>query len=829
MTAPPMPRESIFETILRTGRIEEAITAVCGRPVKTDHKRFLYKCPHHGLGDGEDSNASLYVMRDTGFWGCICGAHTHLGGGTFATLGVHFGFGAATADVAHRLDEMFGHRNGHSTSEDPDPSVFDDLPSVAPAPAVEIPGVFPFFPETAAALGFELVENRAIKCSKCDAACTEKLLRIPTTFPGFGAGPDRWRGPRHDCKPKAMFVAGYPNAVVHGLINWKAVLSAVAGAPDAEPIVFLTAGETDLLALVHHATKEGLCDSAAAFPAYCTATGEKATPPKFDRPEKAEAHLETLRHVQLVILADNDGPGRDAANGLASNLDEQDITVAVVLPPSGKDIREYLVSGGTVRELFRLAEKALTAEEAPPDDTADPDIHLTDTGNAHLFQRDNGADVRFVNAEKAWYVWSGAGTWSPDDTGSEVRRAMATLRTAQRAAMQLTSKRKRKAHFAHYLESESEPGIRRMLTLARSLPGIAAAPADFDRDPSLLCCANGVVNLRTGELLPHSRDHLFTRASPVAFDPAAKCPRFERFLEEIFPNDTALSDWVRLAIGYSATGDTREQCAFFLLGDGANGKSVLVETIRYVLGGFTAAADIETFVNRENQRGPSNDLARLAHVRLVASSEPEEGAALAEGFLKSITGGETITARFLFREHFEFQPQFKLWISTNVRPKVRGTDNGIWRRIRLIPFRVTFPEERQDQQLLQTLRGEATGILAWIIRAAVDWYERGLPLCDSVRAATQEYRSEQDIFGQFLADRCSIGAGPIYEVKAADLYRAYLGWAADNGEKPWTHRAVSRHLHAKGFNRRKTGGNTVWTGVRLSDGSEDGLLEMPEW
>lgn len=453
--------------------------------------------------------------------------------------------------------------------------------------------------------------------------------------------------------------------------------------------------------------------------------------------------------------------------------------------------------------------------EASADVDPSTEEHLTDLGNAMRLRRLHGDDIRYVSAEDKWYVWSDTGIWRRDDDGEITRRAIQTVRDGHRDAILEDDKEIREAKVKHFLKSEAEPAIARAIRLARSLSGISSRPSDFNADPYTLNTLSGTVDLRSGSMRPHDRLALCTRQTSSPFDLNACCPRWEQFLAEVFPGDSETVEFVRLALGYALTGDTREHAAFFPFGLGANGKSVLLETIRHVLGSYAATAEASTFLaKRDEDGGVRNDLARLTGVRFVTAIESEEGARLAEGFLKSITGGDTVTARFLFKEFFEFRPQFKVWLATNHKPMVRGTDDGIWRRIRLIPFEQKFEGDRQDRDLSDALRAEAPGILAWLVRACIDWQERGLGTPPAVASATREYREDQDLLGRFLAERCDVG--PTEYDTAKRIYENFRRWCEEQGEKSWSQKAVGMRMQERGFVAERTMRERTWRGVAVS-------------
>ncbi len=281
--------------------------------------------------------------------------------------------------------------------------------------------------------------------------------------------------------------------------------------------------------------------------------------------------------------------------------------------------------------------------------------------------------------------------------------------------------------------------------------------------------------------------------------------------------DAELVTFLQRAAGYSLTGSTREQCLFVLYGTGANGKSSLLDTLRLLLGDYAQQTESKTFTEKK-QDSISNDIARLKGARLVAASETESGGRLAESLVKQMTGGEPLTARFLHQEFFEFRPEFKVWLGTNHKPVIKGSDNAIWRRIRLIPFDVTIPPAERDKDLLFKLREELPGILAWAVRGCADWLRNGLSEPESVMSATSAYRDEMDVLGPFFSECCHFTH--IAKTSASELYRAYGGWVERFGEKPMSQRSFGMSLSERGLSRSKNSAGLVfWSGIGL--GKED--------
>lgn len=460
-------------------------------------------------------------------------------------------------------------------------------------------------------------------------------------------------------------------------------------------------------------------------------------------------------------------------------------------------------------------------EPAPSTKLAE-ELHYTDLGNAERLVQAHGSDLRFVASWGRWYVFEEAtGIWREDSTGEVVRRMKAViLEEYRRACLELDDER-RKLRVQACLKMESEPAIRRAILLAQSAEQVAMTHEALDANPWLVLCGNGALDLRTGELHPHAREFLCTKRTATLYDPEAKCPRFLQFLDEIFLKDRELVEFTQRAVGYGLTGDTREHAAFICHGNGSNGKTTLFRVIEYVLGDYAMTSPADTFLSKYGDKdGPRNDVARLRGARFVSASEIPEDRRLDESLVKSLTGGDTITARFLHQEFFEFRPQFKLWIATNHRPQIKGTDEGIWRRIRLIPFKAHFDDKNKDQSLIDQLIAEAPGILVWIVRGCIAWQESGLPVVSAVANAVASYRAEQDLLGSWIDDRCD--RDPLHETSNKALYADFQSWCSKSGEKEWSNKAFSMRLTERGFESRKGMEGRFWTGLSLRSMTDDG-------
>lgn len=443
-----------------------------------------------------------------------------------------------------------------------------------------------------------------------------------------------------------------------------------------------------------------------------------------------------------------------------------------------------------------------------------PKYNTTDLGNAQRLVKHHGQNIRYCHAFKKWYIWTDK-RWLIDPNGTIIRLAKDTVRViySEAAASLMDDERKNLAK--HAIRSESEARIKAMISLTESELGIPILPEQLDANPWLLNCQNGTIDLRTGQLQQHQHENYITKIIPVEFDPKATCPTWIRFLNDIMAGNQDLIEFLQKAVGYSLTGSTQEQVMFIMHGSGQNGKSTFIDTINALMSEYAKQTPTDALMIKKNN-GIPNDIARLKEARFVSAVETEEGHRLAEVLVKQLTGGDTITARFLHQEFFEFKPQFKIWLATNHKPVIRGTDYAIWRRIKLIPFTVTIPPEKKDKHLVTKLIDELPGIFQWAISGCLEWQKNGLQEPKEVIAATENYRAEMDVISDFLDERCVIK--PYAKAKVSDIYKAYIEWCEINGEKSLSRRAFNNRLKERGFtNKQGTGGYYYWEGLGIKE------------
>lgn len=436
---------------------------------------------------------------------------------------------------------------------------------------------------------------------------------------------------------------------------------------------------------------------------------------------------------------------------------------------------------------------------------------LTELGNGERLVTKYGHSIRYCNSWKS-FLWYDSKCWRRDEVGQIDRLAKATVRAIYSEAEKIDDAGLRKATAEWAKRSERAAQIAAMLKLASSEAGVPVLPSELDANRWLLNVANGTLNLRTGALGPHRKEDLVTKLVAIAYDPRARCPRWIKFLQEVFAPHPDAIPFVQMAAGYSLTADTREECLFLLHGTGRNGKGTYLKLLAAILGEYAGTADFSTFVATRDDRAPRDDVANMHGKRFIAAQESREGAALAESLIKWLTGGDAVRARRLYENSWEFDPTHKLWLATNHKPIIRGTDPAIWSRIRLIPFDVSF-EGKEDRTLKTALMDELPGILAWAIEGCLRWQEEGLPLSASVEKATREYRDESDQLGRFIEERCIVGE--FVSVLGRVLYSSYKTWAHDAGEPDLTETAFGRRMTEKGFQKRHTDRGKSYSGIAL--------------
>lgn len=453
-------------------------------------------------------------------------------------------------------------------------------------------------------------------------------------------------------------------------------------------------------------------------------------------------------------------------------------------------------------------------------------LPLDDIGNGQRFATQHGHMVRWCNQWKCWLIWDGC-RWVRDSKGEIERLAKITARLVIKEAELTENEDARAALLKHAAATFKRVKRETMLKDATSEPGISITTDELDTDSWSFNVLNGTVDLRTGQLQPHSSARLITKLASVLYDPNAKCPLFLDFVHKIFDGKDSLIDCAQRVFGYSLTGSTKEQSAIILHGAGSNGKTTLLQAIAKVMGEYALEIEPETIMVKKQER-MAVDIADMFKVRFLITSESNDTQRLDEAKVKKMTGGEQLTGERKFEHPFKFWPEFKLFLATNHLPKINGTDHGIWRRIVPVPFDVKFWKEgegngpehlKADLDLSEKLEAEYSGILNWLIEGCLKWQRDGLTWPEEVQAKKAAYREEQDILGPFLVDCCIVGES--YTVTAKQLNAAYVKWCEDNGERPISQTMLGKRLGERGFINKPTKTARIWQGLGLKcDGSE---------
>ncbi|WP_333875412.1 DNA primase family protein [Methylobacter sp.] len=445
---------------------------------------------------------------------------------------------------------------------------------------------------------------------------------------------------------------------------------------------------------------------------------------------------------------------------------------------------------------------------------------LSELGNAWRLMDSFGSDIRYIPEAKAWLYWGGGG-WAWDPDGVTVRRLAAALpdQIYREGADHLDDAE----DFVKWSRASQKIRIRdAAVTFLQDFEEIRLSIVLVDADLFLIGFDNAkqVLDLKIGRGRPALKNDYITKSLKVEVIGDAKLAvRWLAFLTEIFSNDVELIDWLHRVCGYSLTGSVEEQLFIFCFGFGSNGKSVFVSLLQYIFGDYARTVAFETLTEAKRAAGAASpDRAMLRGARFIVCDETSDGVALDEGFIKNATGGAAISARELNKPPIEFTPQFTLWMLGNHKPMIKGTDHGIWRRQRLLPFQRTFKPEEKDPKLLATLKAEAPHILAWMVDGCLGWLQQGLrDTPKTVKKATDDYQADQDLTGRWLSECCGLVVD--HETPSTAIYISYKSWCVDNGLRPLSSVRLGRQLGERGFNNRRSNGKTLWAGILVIDSS----------
>jgi len=451
-------------------------------------------------------------------------------------------------------------------------------------------------------------------------------------------------------------------------------------------------------------------------------------------------------------------------------------------------------------------------------DTPKKNYDMTDTGNAHRLYDEFGNIIRYSYNRKKWYYWDGK-SWRLDESGEVKKLADIICENLKKEAFLEQDEEEQAIKLKWANRTASSKNKEAMIKECQHLETVPASSDEFDSYTDFLNCQNGIVNLRNGELLPHDSNFMMSKICLSEYDRDWNKPvLWLKFLDEVTNGDKELQKYIQKCVGYSLSGSNREQCAYFLYGMGNNGKSTFLDTISDILGTYSANTQPESIMLKRFGNDTANsDIARLKSSRFVTCEEPTEGVRLNEGLLKQLTGGSKITCRFLYGDEFEYTPEFKIWVATNHKPVIRGTDVGIWRRIKLIPFEVNIPAEKVDKNMKYKLRKEAPQILAWAIEGCMKWQKEGMQEPACVLDAVKEYKQEMDLLATFIEQCLVIDYEAKIRISAQELFSLYMKWAKANNEFEMSSNKFFREIAKRLPEKGRSAQGIFFPSIRMTD------------
>lgn len=442
-------------------------------------------------------------------------------------------------------------------------------------------------------------------------------------------------------------------------------------------------------------------------------------------------------------------------------------------------------------------------------------FRCTDLGNAERMVERYRGNLRYCYGRKKWLLWGGK-RWLWDESGVVIRMAKAVVRAIYGEAEHCPDEGIRQAIAKHARQSEKAGALANMILLAQSEKGIAVALDELDANPDVLNCESGTINLKTGEVCPHSPTDLITKLCPARFVPGAKHDTFDKFLRDATESDAALSAYIQRAAGYSIQGRATERALFFVYGPPGSAKSTLIDALASMLGDYHVSTAPETWLVQKNEGGNRGDLVRLAGLRLVTTVEFKRGSRFDEALVKKVTGGDEITAAAKYEADVTFRPGFALWFAANDAPTIRSDDGGMWARMRRIPFGHVIPEAQQDKAIKDTIRDDPAcraAVLAWAVEGCLAWREKGLGSSDAVERSNEEYRIEMDPVADFFSERCVFETGASIEQGA--LRKVYDAWAKSEGARfTLGRKEFQKAVEQKGGKYSKARGKRWVKGIR---------------
>lgn len=547
------------------------------------------------------------------------------------------------------------------------------------------------------------------------------------------------------------------------------------------------------------------------------------------KPKWKKEYNQYFKDAKVIILHDNDDSGRAHAEAIASNL--YDIAEYVKCPElpgldEKGDVSDWQDEGHSLDELIALVEN--TERWSPVMQPEKVDLirfNFSDVGNAERLIATFGKIIRYRPGWKnGWLIWSGKHWQIDHDNKIEVlARKVIKLLQQQGHALPMDEDLAllKKEINKFVLKSENDNRIRAMINQAKSHSSIVVK--ELNKSPFLLNYKNGTLNTKTGKLQEHNRRDSITRLIDLKYDPEAMCPNWTEFINKIFLGNVELIEYIQKSLGYSMTGNASQQCFYILHGQGSNGKGTFMKTVQTILGDYSATLKGNSLMEKMGDEGARGDLAKLENKYFVVVNELEENKGFDEALVKSLSSGadEVIPVRRMYEEEFDLRPTFKMWMTTNKLPKIKGTDQGIWRRVRKIPFEYNFEKdaEKNENFFEEKLLPEMPGILNWALEGCLKWQHEGMQVPDIVKYAIDDYKHDMDPVQRFIEECCIVSE--TVRANRNSLYDAYCEWCKENKEYTLSAIKLNRRLAEKDFKVVIVRGVKYWKCIGLSSNDID--------
>lgn len=524
-----------------------------------------------------------------------------------------------------------------------------------------------------------------------------------------------------------------------------------------------------------------------------------------------------IKGYKVYLWPDNDKVGHKAMDKLCSIIAQENEVQFVdtsVFVNNGYDCYDFLKDGYGLKDLNFISKK-IDIKKNEKTVEIKLNHHLTDLGNARRLIDNNKDNIKYCN-KVDWFYFNSE-IWKQDEQSYILKLATETAEKITEEITENSDQDEIEMILKHSRSSQQLSKLKAMIEVAKSIENVTIQPTKFDQDNFLFCVKNGILDLKENKLIEFNKEQYISKQSLVKYDKNAKCDNWIKFLNKIFDNNQEIINYLKRAVGYSLTGSTEEQIMLLLWGSGSNGKSVFCETLKLLHGDYAVSTNIDMLLidSKGKADTSTNSLARLKGQRLVLGSEIPQNAKFNESRIKEITGQDTISARFLFKEFFDFIPNFKLFIRSNYRPEITGEDLGIWRRIHCVPFNINITETEKDKNLLNKLKLELSGILNWALEGVQDWLIQGLNAPSIITQSVQNYKDEMDIVGQWIDDCCEIDSKS--KISSKLLLKNFNDWAISQGERHRSMRYLKPALENRGFYRQSTIGGKFYVGLRLKE------------